>query len=140
MPVVTKMFKPKFPNIPRLTDYKKLAPANFWAEFPVNLVCPGAPSLKIKKLKQWVQALGVSDENRLNRVIKYISEGAEIGCRGAARLPSKSTNAASAYEFGPQVTDAIAEWVKKGYAFGPVCAGAVPEAAKISGIMVRPKF
>jgi hypothetical protein len=105
----------------------------------VNLVCPGRPSLKIKKLKQWVQALGVSDENRFERVCNYILEGAEIGCRGAARLPSKSTNAASAYEFGPQVTDAIAEWVKKGYAFGPVCAGAVPDAAKISGIMVRPK-
>jgi hypothetical protein len=89
----------------------------------VNLVCPGTPSLKIKKLKQWWQALGVSDENRFNRICNYILEGAEIGCRGAARLPSKSTNAASAYEFGPQVTDAIAEWVKKGYAFGPVGAG-----------------
>jgi hypothetical protein len=123
MPVVTKMFKPKFPNIPRLADYKKLAPANFWAEFPVNLVCPGKPSLKIKKLKQWVQALGVSDVNRFNRVCNYILEGASIGCRGAARLPSKSTNAASAYEFGPQVTDAIAEWVKKGYAFGRCVQG-----------------
>jgi hypothetical protein len=116
-----------------------MAPAHFWAEFPVNLVCPGKPSLKIKKLKQWVRALGVSDEDRFNRVVNYIQEGAEIGCRGAARLPSKSTNAASAYEFGPQVTDAVAEWVKKGYAFGPVCAGAVPDSAKISGIMVRPK-
>jgi hypothetical protein len=74
-----------------------MAPAHFWAEFPVNLVCLGKPSLKIKKLKQWARALGVSDENRFNRVVNYIQEGAEIGCRGAARLPSKSTNAASAY-------------------------------------------
>jgi hypothetical protein len=37
------------------------------------------------------------------------------------------------------VTDAIAEWVAKGYAFGPVTAAEVPAAAKVSGIMVRPK-
>jgi hypothetical protein len=33
---------------------------------------------------------------------------------------SRSSNVASAYECCPQVTDAIAEWMHKGYAFGPV--------------------
>jgi hypothetical protein len=37
------------------------------------------------------------------------------------------------------VTDAIAEWVKKGYAFGPVRQSEVPATAKVSGILVRPK-
>jgi hypothetical protein len=90
-------------------------------------------------LKWWADALGCSDTERLRRVLQYIVDGADIGCRGAARLPSSSNNAASAFEFGPQVTDAIAEWVQKGYAFGPVDAAAVPRDAKISGIMVRPK-
>jgi hypothetical protein len=72
-------------------------------------------------------------------VVKYIQDGANIGCKGEARQPSKSSNAASAYEYGPQVTDAVVEWVQKGYAYGPVDAGEVPAAAKISGIMVRPK-
>jgi len=134
-----KEFKPKFPNIPKLADYKVLAPEEFWREFPVNLTCPGKPSMKVKALKQWVQALGCSDESRFERVVRYIQEGADIGCRGEARQPTRSTNAASAYEFGPQVTDAVAEWVKKGYAYGPVTAAQLPAAAKISGIMVRPK-
>jgi hypothetical protein len=95
--------------------------------------------MKKKRLKWWADALGCSDGDRLRRVLQYIEEGADIGCRGAARLPSSSNNAASAFEFGPQVTDAIAEWVQKGYAFGPVEAAAVPPDAKISGIMVRPK-
>ncbi len=53
-----KEFKPKFPNIPKLADYKILAPEQFWREFPVNLTCPGKPSIKVKTLKQWVRALG----------------------------------------------------------------------------------
>jgi hypothetical protein len=110
------MFKPKFPSIPKLECYKKPAPESFWENFPVNLVCPGLPSLNKKKLKQWAFALGVSDENRLARVIEYIDKGANIGCRGTARNPSRSSNAASAYEYGLQVTDAVAEWVQKGYA------------------------
>jgi hypothetical protein len=75
----------------------------------------------------------------LQRVIGYVENGADIGCRGEARLPTRSSNAPSAYEFGPQVTDAIAEWVMKGYAFGPVEPDRVPSSAKVSGIMVRPK-
>jgi hypothetical protein len=105
----------------------------------VNLTCPGVPSLKVKKLKQWAHALGCSDMDRFQRVVRYIQEGADIGCKGEAREPTRSSNAASAYEFSPQVTDAIAEWVTKGYAFGPVNKEEVPVSAKVSGIMVRPK-
>jgi len=134
-----KIFRPKFPNIPTRTEYRSAAGKDFWRHFPVNLVCPGKPSLKAKNLKQWADALGVTDQARLDRVLRYIREGADIGCRGAAREPSRSSNAASALLHGPQVTDAIAEWVAKGYAYGPVSAAEVPASAKVSGIMVRPK-
>jgi hypothetical protein len=130
---------PKFPEIPRLGNYKKPAPDKFWLQFPSNYKCPATPSLKGKKLKRWADALGCSEPDRLARVLKCIEEGADIGCRGSAREPSRSTNAASAYQHGPQVTDAIAEWVQKGYAFGPVDGKDVPATAKVSGIMVRPK-
>jgi hypothetical protein len=134
-----KVFKPKFPGIPVLGDYTRAAPEEFWVEFPKNFVCPAKPSLSGKKLKRWTDALGCSEPHRLARVLKCIKEGADIGCRGEARNPSRSKNAASAYQYGPQVTDAIAEWVQKGYAYGPVAAEDVPAAAKVSGIMVRPK-
>jgi hypothetical protein len=134
-----KKFKPKFPDIPVRAEYKSAAPPEFWDKFPKHTVCPGKPSLISKALKQWAHMLGVSDKDRLDRVIRNIENGADIGCKGAAREPSRSSNAASAYQYGPQVTDAIAEWVHKGYAFGPVVAAQVPAAAKVSGIMVRPK-
>ena len=56
-----------------------------------------------------------------------------------ARQPSHSLNAHSAYEYGPKVSDAIAEWIHKGYAYGPVDKEAVPTHAKVIGIMVGPK-
>jgi hypothetical protein len=138
-PPVMKRFTPKFPDIPQRSEYRSAAPPEFWEKFPKHLVCPGKPSLSSRALKQWAHALGVSDESRLDRVTKNIENGADIGCRGAAREPSRSSNAASAYQFRPQVTDAIAKWVQKGYVFGPVEAALVPAGAKVSGIMVRPK-
>jgi hypothetical protein len=134
-----KKFKPKFPDIPVRAEYRSAAPPEFWEKFPKHTVCPGKPSLNGRALRQWAHALGVSDSDRLEWVIKNIENGADIGCKGAAREPSRSSNAASAYQYGPQVTDAIAEWVQKGYAYGPVEAALVPAAAKVSGIMVRPK-
>jgi hypothetical protein len=134
-----KLFKPKFPNIPVLADYRQKAGPDFWSRFPSNLICPASPTINLKQLKFVVNALGTSDTVRLERVFRYIQHGADIGCKGSARMPSQSTNAKSAYEHGPQVTDAIAEWVQKGYAFGPVPRHMVPAEAKISGIMVRPK-
>jgi len=134
-----KQFKPKFPQIPALTDYRKPAPPEFWAQFPSNYKCPAKSAMSGKQLKRWVDALGCDDEAGLARVFNYIENGADIGCRGTAREPSRSSNAAGAFAAGAQVTDAVAEWTHKGYAFGPVDAEAVPRSAKVSGIMVRPK-
>ena len=134
-----KQFKPKFPQIPALTDYRKPAPPEFWAQFPSNYKCPAKSAMSGKQLKRWVDALGCDDEAGLARVFNYIENGADIGCRGTTREPSRSSNAAGAFAAGAQVTDAVAEWTHKGYAFGPVDAEAVPRSAKVSGIMVRPK-
>jgi len=100
-------------RIPRRHSYTGEFPDQFWAHFPVNLVCPGIPSLNKKKLKRWADMLGVTDKARLDRVLGYIQTGADKGCKGRAREASRSTNAASAFQYGAQVTDAIAEWVKK---------------------------
>lgn len=68
--------------------------------------------------------------------LKY---GVKIGCNGTFRQPTFATNAPSAYADGPQVSDAIADWLKKGFAYGPVPLDQVPTNAKFSGIMTKPK-
>jgi len=72
-------------------------------------------------------------------VVDRVTNGADIGCNGICRGPTRSKNSPDSYNHGPQVSDAIATWVKKKFAFGPVDRDQVPEHAKVSGIMVRVK-
>ena len=133
----SKVFKPKH-GLPKLEDYKGAAPPGYWSIFPTNyehvrpsLICP-------KKLRRLAKEYGVQGA-MLDQVLIDLEEGADIGCRGLAREPTFSTNAPSAYQFGAQVSDAIADWVAKGVAFGPVERKDLPADAKINGIMCKEK-
>ena len=79
------------------------------------------------------------DTDLLRAVCTDLREGARVGCVGAFRNASKATNAPSAFIDGQKVTDAIADWVMKGFAFGPVDPQEIPVNAKISGIMTKIK-
>ena len=132
-------FKPRFPDIPKREDYKEPAGDEFWEKFPASSVLKAVPGISSVALKGMVDRLGTGDRDRVDRVISYIESGADIGCRGIYRCPTVSTNAASAYESGHEVTDAIAGWIVDGYAAGPIAEEDVPANAKINGIMVRKK-
>ena len=137
--VKKKIFKPKFPGLPKLKSYKIKAPRKFWEQFPVNMSGKAGCSMDKEELLRLVGQVGCSDMARLDRVVERIERGADIGCEGRFRCSSTSKNASSAYEAGPQVSDAIAEWVAAGYAYGPVEEEEVPAGAKVNGIMVKMK-
>ena len=139
MGIKEKVFKPKFPELPVLANYRSKAPAAYWDLFPKNNTCPAVPGINRVAIQQIANTVGVSDIARLNRVIKRTVEGADIGCKGKFRDSSQSTNAANTYEHGPEVSDAVASWVQKKVVFGPVSKAEVPVEAKINGIMVRVK-
>ena len=133
-----KVFKPKHP-LPHLMNYREPAPDWYWLEFPSNLVQPAKPSIDWKRLKKLGEESGFKDVQLLGKIIADVREGARIGCTGEARAPSRSTNAPSAFEDGEKVSDALADWVKKKFAFGPIHPSEVPAEAKFSGIMTRQK-
>jgi hypothetical protein len=91
------------------------------------------------KLRNLAHAGGCSDWERLERVCKDLTEGADIGCEGEAREATRSGIAPTAYEFPRQVSDAIAQWVSKGFAFGPILEERVPQGVKVNGIMCGEK-
>jgi hypothetical protein len=136
---VTKQFKPKYPSIPRRTSYEGAFEDSWWRTFPSNLTCPGKSLISANAIHKLSHTLGCHDLERLQRVSDRLQNGADIGCRGQFRSATVSTNAPSAYQYGPEVTDAIAAWVEKGFAYGPVTRRQVPPGAKINRIMVRPK-
>jgi len=133
-----KEFKPKY-GLCELAWYDKPPDEDYWEDFPVSTALKGESRIKYKELISLANELGCDDWDRLYKVCQDLRYGAEIGCKGLPRLPTQSGNAPSAYKFGKQVSDAIADWIKKGFAAGPYKADEVPLEAKINSIMCREK-
>ena len=133
-----KVFKPKHP-LPAVADYKEPQPAEFWEKFPSNGSMVGKSTICPNKLRALAWSVGYRDVALLELVCRDLTDGANIGCRGPARLASVSSNAPSAFDFPEQITDAIADWIVAGFAAGPFQPADRPPAAKVNGIMCRQK-
>jgi hypothetical protein len=133
-----KTFIPKH-KLPAVSNYKTHASEDFWSSFPSNTTRKGVSPVSAIRLLSWANAVGCDDHRRLLAVCKDLEEGADIGCRGTAREPSFSTNAASSHDFGAEVTDAVASWVQQGIVAGPFKPSEQPRNVKINGVMCRMK-
>ena len=133
-----KVFKPKH-DLPILPNYRQAAPEEFWNSFPSNYVQPAISLVNGQVLQRMALETGRVCPILLQAVVSDITLGASIGCKGYCRRPTKASNAPSAYTDGRKVTDAIADWVSKGFAYGPLPLSDVPKGAKFSGVMTRPK-
>ena len=133
-----KLFKPKH-NLPLLSNYEGGAPKAFWDVFPVNRNTSSKSLINPDKLESLALENGFKDLLLLEKIIRDVREGANLGCEGEVREASGARNAPSAYSDGEKVTDAIADWIVKGFAFGPVSKRDLPPDAKLSGIMTKTK-
>ncbi len=133
-----KVFKPKN-GLPALEDYSGPAPEAYWSQFPGNRPGQGKSLVDHIELVKLAQEHGCEDWDRLFKVCQDLKYGADIGCREHFRAPVYSKNASSAFAFGEQVSDEIANWIKKGFAAGPFLESEVPAEAKINSIMCREK-
>ena len=133
-----KIFKPKH-NLPILENYRKPAPQDFWTSFPSNHVQPSKSMVDPHLLKKLALETGFADIALLDKIHSDLLHGANLGCSGPSRLPSFSTNAPSAYEYAQHVSDAIADWTTKKFAYGPVPLTHIPAGAKINGMMTKLK-
>ena len=137
-----KEFKPKM-NLPKLSSYKDKAPAGYWNSWPKRTfeqMLPTRSWVSSAKLKELALNYSYSDWARLEKVCERLDKGADIGCVGRARLPTVSTNASSAFEFGDRVADGIAEMIENGLMVGPLDEEEIPwEDITISALMVKLK-
>ena len=125
-------------SLPRLRSYREDPVPGFWEKFPVNKEAAGWSLIKGDKLRVLAERVGYRGA-KLDLVLKDLGSGADVGCRGNSRKATWSGNAASAYEFGEQVTDAVASWVVNGFVMGPVDRADLPGGVKVNGIMCREK-
>jgi hypothetical protein len=133
-----KKFKSKH-NLPVLDSYRSNAPDWYWDLFPNNKVGSSSSLIDGKKLEAMAIDNGYPDLDHLSKVVDWLENGADIGCKGEFRNSSTANNSSSAYEDGEKVSDAIADWTMKKFAFGPVPIAEVPIDAKVSSIMTRAK-
>ncbi len=121
-----KVFTPKY-KLPAISDYREPAPA------------VGMSMVSEQKLREVYEEAGLVASQALEEVCNDIRHGADIGCKGEFRKPSRSGNAPSAFDVGAQVTDSIASWLDKGFVVGPIDKDDLPPDIKINGIMCREK-
>ena len=133
-----KVFKAKH-SLPVLSDYSKPAPADYWDKFPKNINSHAQSLVNPEKLEHLARFYGYKDEKTLMKVIRWLREGAKIGCVGEFRNPSTAKNSVSAVKEGEKISDAIADWLKKGFARGPVPLDKVQGKVKLNSLMTRPK-
>lgn len=123
-----KVFTPKH-NLPRLDSYNRKLPDsywNVWTKRTVEQLLPHHSWVSAEKLVQLSSELGYRDVDRLARVVKRLEEGADIGCRGRARLSTRVKNSDPAYEYGDRVADELQEGVKSGIMAGPLLEEEIP--------------
>jgi hypothetical protein len=112
----------KHPDIPLLSDYSKKPDASFWNLFPKNYpqsvrspVNDDVLEILIKDCwEDWTKSERATAEKAIKRV------KGEIPVALAYDLPGLvEKNAASAIENGSQMTDTLADWIRKGFVAGP---------------------
>ena len=122
--IPVKVFKPKNPNLPLLSKYDGVLPESYWECWlrrDYSSLTPRASWIDPVALQYEAQELGYKDEDgRLKRTLDRLRQGADIGCRGPARLPTRVKNSPSAFEYGDRVMDTIQGWVRDELCFGPM--------------------
>ena len=97
-----------------LPDYSKPAPAWYWRQFPSNYVSPAKSKINAEKLKSMALQYGYKDYEQLDKVVKWVDQGADIGCHPLFRKPSRAKNSDSCFAEGEKISDALADWIEKG--------------------------
>ena len=120
--VPIKPFEPKY-KLPKLKSYEGDFGLEFWSHWKKRTYKESLPNMSWvdpNKLEEAAKSVGYSDTQRLNRVLGRLRMGAELGCEGVARLPTKHKNAAWACEYGDRVCDALRELIDSGILVGPL--------------------
>ena len=124
-----KKFVQKHKEIPVLGDYSGKLPGAYWGKWTrrsYGSLVPARSWVCPDKLVEVASKVGYKNRERLERVVQRLREGADIGCRGPARLPTCMPNSSSAIEHGVRLADALQDWVKAGLAFGPCLPEEMP--------------
>ena len=118
-----KVHKFKY-SLPQLDSYKASeVPAAFWdhwQKLPLDVAIAGNRSwIDPEALLQAARDRGVQPVGLLESC-SMLRQGADLGCVGRGRLPTRALNAEKLLEDGPIICDVLQSWVEQGIAAGPL--------------------
>ena len=124
-----KEFTQKHKEIPVLENYDGVLPDGYWANWTkrsFNSLTPARSWICPEKLEALAKEVRYNDKVRLARVLDRLRNGANLGCKGSARLPTMMPNGTSAAEYGVRLADSLQDWIKEGIAWGPLLKEEMP--------------
>ena len=139
-----KIFKQKHPRLPLLESYSESLPDSYWQHWhrrDYSSLTLATSWILPQALEDEAHRLDYKDKDgRLRRTLDRLRGGADIGCRGPARLQTKAKNSPTAYEYGARVMDSIQGWVIDELCFGPLKPEEMPfEDYTVNPIVVKLK-
>ena len=95
-------------------DYSKDFPPEVWREMARNpLPVSPQPWIDPEAVCAVAEMSSFPDMKEVKAVAEILSQGADTGVRGSARLPQEARNSQRVQELGPQVLDTIRDWLDK---------------------------
>ena len=119
-PLVT--FRAEY-NLPILDDYRGDFPASYWAKWGKNSfasMMPGKSWVSSEALRDLASRAEFPHTDMLERVCNRMDNGAELGARGRARLPTSHPNSKDVFQFGDRVSDSLQQGICEKIICGPL--------------------
>ena len=141
-----KLHKFKY-SLPQLDSYKPSeVPLEFWdhwQKLPLGQAIAGNKSwINPVALMQAARDRGVQPEGLLESC-SMLEQGADIGCVGRGRLPTRAPNSKTVLQDGPIICDVLQSWIENGIAAGPLTLAELQavfgEDYTVNTLTTRPK-
>ena len=114
-----KIFRAKNPEIGVLESYEGSFPDTYWDKWTKRELSDKPESwLKPGVVEQLAKEVNI-DQDWINKTCSRLANGADIGCRGKGREPTRERNSPSAEAEGERLADTLQSWVKAGIVAGP---------------------
>ena len=138
-PVVLKNFTKKYQEIPTRSCYRGVFEEEFWSNFSKREINLAPESwINSERLREVATACGYNDEPKIRRLCQTLELGANLGCRGKARLQTVEKNSPTAYEYGDRLTDSLQSWLAEDLAAGPLTREEVEQTFDWKLVTVNP--
>lgn len=138
--IPARQFVPKYPELDQLDSYRGDLGEQYWSKWPVvQFTRVPASWIDGDEMVRLARELKHPDMARVSRVASWLKQGADLGARGAGRLPAEGVNQESCYEHGFEMLDALRAWTESKTVIGPLRREEAPPGLRISPMSVEIK-